>query len=1054
MTFVEHIKKIVGPDNVRDDIRERTVNAVDVGVMPKLVKPFIPAGLPGAVVRPENEEQLAQLVIASREAGVPLVVRAAATSGYGGVLPAKGATVVDLTGWDKVISVDTQTNIVRCQASAIWEEIDVELLKYGLELCLYPSSYPSSTVAGWLAQGGGGFGSYEYGTFKDNVVSARVITPEGEIQELNADQVLSRIADAEGITGIITEVSFRVRPFEQTNVKLASFPTAQALGNAIEDMVAQNLPLWSVTFFNPTSVKLKKKLPSRKSHLYLQEEIDREVSMLKAMPETYLALLAYPASRAGQITEKLEADVLRQGGTFLSDAEAKMEWDDRTNAMRLKRIGPSIIPTEVIVPADQMATVLDEIDEKIKQPFVLEGMVASKPPSDDETRSAQVVLLGYIPHDERSFTFNMAFALALSVMRIANEHGGSCYSTGLYFRDQAENLLGKQKCDTLRAYKHEHDPENVMNPGKVLMLPGEHGGVLGWLMRTAMRLESMIRPIANSATPGHHDIGAERNGVTGEMGLEAITCARCGYCVHTCEQYSGRGWESNSPRGKYTWLREIYSGRQKWDKDAANTVLLCTTCERCDFRCQLQLPVEEDGMSLRPKVVQDQKMGTFPPFEMMAASLQGEGDIWAGRRIHRDAWLPDDLRERLSDKADVMYFAGCTASFVENDIAESTLRLLLDSGIKVTYLAQDENCCGIPMKMAGKWDVFTEMYHRNTAAARARGVKTIVTSCPACALVWKEMYAAEAARLGEPYEFEVKQYSEVIAPAIKNGTIKLKRNSLEGHKVTFHDSCHAGRAQGIYEPPRDMLKAIPNIDYTEMEHNRQNAICCGSVATLVGEVDVAPKLGCARLQEAVDAGADTVITLCPCCQVQLRDSAKKNNINVTIDDLARVVAEAAGYDIPSSSAYTSYAWGWFEKFIYLMKPENMAAFMENLFPAMLNAMSPTMQTMMRSMAKSERGLALVSRMMPKMFPKMAPGIMDKVMPQMIDLILQKFGGMPEDMEHIMPDLLPKTMQALMPSYIPQLVPYVVPRFVDWLRREYAPRAIPAGDAASAKAGIK
>lgn len=266
---------------------------------------------------------------------------------------------------------------------------------------------------------------------------------------------------------------------------------------------------------------------------------------------------------------------------------------------------------------------------------------------------------------------------------------------------------------------------------------------------------------------------------------------------------------------------------------------------------------------LRQEVVKDQGQGTFPPFEMMAASLQGEGDIWAGRQEHRDAWLPDDVRSRLSDKADVLYFAGCTASFVENDIAESTLRLLLDSGIDVCYMGEDESCCGIPMKMAGKWDVFTEMYHRNTAAARARGAKTIVTSCPACALVWKEMYAEEAARLGEPYEFTVKHYSEIIAPAIQNGTIELTRNSLAGHTITFHDSCHAGRAQGIYEPPREMLKAIPGIDYTEMEHNRQDAICCGSVATLVGEVDVAPGMGCNRLQEAVDAGADTVVALLP-----------------------------------------------------------------------------------------------------------------------------------------------------------------------------------------------
>ncbi len=1026
MSFAERIGRIVGPGRIRTDIRECKVNALDIGTMPPLVKPFVPAGTPGAVVRPETEDQLVELVNVSREAEVPLVVRAAATSGYGGVLPRKGATVLDLSGWNDVLSIDHDRQVVRCQAGAIWEEVDALLKKEGFELCLYPSSYPSSTVGGWLAQGGGGFGSYEYGTFKDNVVSARVVTPLGKVVEVSGDDLLSYVADAEGITGVITEVTFKVRPLEDTVVRLASFSSALALRAALAAMMDAGLPLWSVTFFNPTSVALKKKLPSRHAHSYQQEEVEEELAALKALPESYLAVIAFPQSRAAFIRGPLETIVRTQGGTFLSDAQAQQEWEDRTNAMRLKRIGPSIIPTEVIVPLGDLAEVLQEIDEKIDQPFVLEGMVS---------KNGDVVLLGYIPHDERSFAFNPAFALSLSVMAIANAHGGSCYATGLYFRHEAERLLGREKCERLRAYKDAQDPQGFMNPGKVLVLKNERGGMLAWLMKTASRLEPAIRPIANAAKPGKRGMPPKRNGIAGDVDLMAVTCARCGYCVHTCEQYSGRGWESDSPRGKYAWIREVYAGREAWDKKAADTFLLCTTCERCDFRCQLQLPVEPNGMSLREELVKGQSLGTFPPFEMMAASLDDEGDIWAGKQSRREAWLPDDVASRLSDHADVLYFAGCTASYVETDIAESTLRLLLDSGLNVAYAGNEESCCGIPMKMAGKWDLFTEMYHRNVKMARERGVKTVVTSCPACALVWKELYAEEADRLGEPYEFEVKHYSEVIAPAIESGALHLEKDVLDGHKVTFHDSCHAGRAQGIYEPPRDMLKAIPNIDYVEMEHNREEGLCCGSVVTLVGELEVAPVLGCARLEEAIDAGADTVVAICPCCQVQLRDAAEKSGLDIKVDDLARVVANAAGYDIPTSSAYTSYMWSYFERFIVLMKPENMAAFMVPLFPAMLDAMPAGMGSLMRSMAQSDAGLALIGKMMPRLFPKMAPGIMDKVMPEMIAGIENQFQGMPEDMADLMPALLPRTMQSLMPSYMPHLVPYIVPKFLDYLKQE-------------------
>ena len=157
----------------------------------------------------------------------------------------------------------------------------------------------------------------------------------------------------------------------------------------------------------------------------------------------------------------------------------------------------------------------------------------------------------------------------------------------------------------------------------------------------------------------------------------AYACARCGYCVPTCEQYSGRGWESQSPRGKYAYIREVMAGREKWDRKAIDTMLVCTTCEVCNTRCQLQLPIEHNWMEMRGKLINEEKRGTFPPFEMMAASLRGENDIWAGKAENRADWVPEDIsRQDQGRRPDIMYFAGCTASFVETDIAEATVRLL------------------------------------------------------------------------------------------------------------------------------------------------------------------------------------------------------------------------------------------------------------------------------------------------------------------------------------------------------------------------------------------
>jgi Fe-S oxidoreductase len=113
--------------------------------------------------------------------------------------------------------------------------------------------------------------------------------------------------------------------------------------------------------------------------------------------------------------------------------------------------------------------------------------------------------------------------------------------------------------------------------------------------------------------------------------------------------------------------------------------------------------------------------------------------------------------------------------------------------------------------------------------------------------------------------------------------------------VTFHDSCHIGRAGGVYEPPRDLIRAIPNVQLVEMAHSKEDALCCGSVLTRIGEPHpTSEKLGGMRIAEAEATGADALLALCPCCQFQLRVSADEKGSTLPVIDLARLAAEALG----------------------------------------------------------------------------------------------------------------------------------------------------------------
>ena len=513
----------------------------------------------------------------------------------------------------------------------------------------------------------------------------------------------------------------------------------------------------------------------------------------------------------------------------------------------------------------------------------------------------------------------------------------------------------------------------------------------------------------------------DEKGIPGDIISHACTCAQCGYCVVECDQYYGRGWESQSPRGKWFFIKEYLKRNEKLDQEQVNTFLACTTCETCVFKCQLDLPIEPAWLRLRQLLVETQGKMTFPPFEIMAASLLKERNIWATYRDQRDKWLPDDLRGKIKEKADYAYFAGCAASLVEKDIATGTARMLDDAGIEFTYMGDEEACCGIPMLAAGKWKVFETIMRMNVANMKKRDVKTVITSCPACWLVWHTFYPDWAKKLRIDYNFEVKHYSEVLAERLD--VLKPKFKISINKVVSWHDSCHIGRAGGIYEPPRELIKAIPGVEFRDLEHNRERSHCCGSVLSLLADPPVASIIGGIKLNEAVDVGSEMLLAACPCCQVQLRVSAQKNNIPVEVQDLGAVLARSLGYDIPDTTNDALESWAIFEKMIFIMRPENMTDLMVELLPEMMAAMPSYLRTMMKTIKYVPGMGALMKPIMPRMMLLLMPSLMPKVMPDMLEAVGRRI-QMPDYMQEQMPDLMPNMMPQIAPLLTPKMIEYI------------------------------
>jgi Fe-S oxidoreductase/FAD/FMN-containing dehydrogenase len=999
---------------------ERRLYGHDIAVIPSLFKPLIGDTMPDAVVQPESEDELRELVRWAGEKGVPVVPRGKGSSGYGGIIPIRRGIVVDFYRMKDVVSVDVVNETVIVQPGITWEQLDRKLASHGLTLRLYPTSYPSSSVGGWLAQGGAGIGSYAYGWFADNVASARVVFPSGEVKEITGKD-LELVSEAEGTTGLISQVTLQVMKKEDLSLTAVACPDAEKLTHVFQEFIVRNLPLWSVVFINPRMAEMRNLAPVR---MHLGHPAEHKV----ILPLAYIAVLAYRAADRDGIVPAL-AEILPDGqGAILSQEIADEEWENRFKLMIVKRLGPSLVPAEIVVPLENLGKVMDEVERRINQPVVKEGVIIRT----GRDGKPEAVILGFIPSDQRKFSYNFVFGLVLSIIKIAEKHGGRPYSTGLYFVRKAKAILGRDRMTRLKAFQKKVDRKGILNPGKVAR-PNLVSRALG----VVKLFEPLIRPFGNAVvTRVGERFGKPVRKIPADVAWYAYACSQCGYCVDECDQFYGRGWESQSPRGKWSWLREFMEGRVEWDQKMVDTILVCTTCELCNLRCSASLPIESSWMKLRGKLIHEDKRMTFPPFEMMAAALNAEGNIWAGYRKDRTKWFPAELKDKHGPdrKSKNVYFGGCTVSYVENDIGQAAVTLLDAAGVDFTYLGNIENCCGTPMLVAGKWEIFAENMKKNIAAVKAAGAETVISSCPACDMMWRNVYPEWAEKFGIEYGIAARHYSELVSDKIKAGEFAFTH--LVKKRVTWHDSCHIGRVSGVYEPPRDVIKAVPGVDFVEMARHHEEAHCCGSVLTLIKEPLVAHDIGKMRLDEAMEVKADTVLALCPCCEFQLRVSKDKKDVPIEVRDLAAFACQGLGKSFADPSPEVARQWKVFEGMIALMTPQGFSDLMDTMWPEMLRAMPLGMGGMMKGIGKLGPigGLmfGMMKPMFPILFPKLLPGMMPKVMPTMLERVGAMI-PMPDYMREQMPELMPKVMDNLMPHMLPDVVPLVVPKMIAFLR---------------------
>jgi hypothetical protein len=299
-------------------------------------------------------------------------------------------------------------------------------------------------------------------------------------------------------------------------------------------------------------------------------------------------------------------------------------------------------------------------------------------------------------------------------------------------------------------------------------------------------------------------------------------------------------------------------------------------------------------------------------------------------------------------------------------------------------------------------------------------------------------YREWAKKLGLEFNVEVKHISQVTDELVKAG--KLQFDQSDERTLTWHDPCHMGRHLGVYDPPRDVLSAIPGVNLVEMEHSRENARCCGSVLTRVGAPPVSDVIGGQRLDEAKAVGADAMITTCPCCEVQLQVSADNLGSPVLIEDWSDVVARALGFDVTETRNYTRELWGVFAKALEQMTVDGMAKMIDQLMPGMMTIMPDMMQSGLRMMkslpgAVQDTMMGMMDKMIPVLMPKMMGQMLPEMMPDILREMERVIPDMPDSMKQLMPKMMPQIMAKLMPHMLPGVLVRVKPRLMSLMAEE-------------------
>lgn len=314
-------------------------------------------------------------------------------------------------------------------------------------------------------------------------------------------------------------------------------------------------------------------------------------------------------------------------------------------------------------------------------------------------------------------------------------------------------------------------------------------------------------------------------------------------------------------------IARFLSKQDFWSSELWN----CTNCLICQQRCPRGIKIVDFIINSRNEVIEK---GSIPKeLRQMLENIQKfRNPFGALKRPNFDAKIAENRN------FEYLLFVGCSAYDPRvQKVVEKTIELLKASKIDFAILAE-ENCCGNDVRALGEQGLFEMLKNDNIKRFESVGVKKIITISPHCYNAFKNYYGLETYHI-----------TEILLNKVRNAELRFSK-PFEGI-VTYHDSCYLSRYNKLIQEPRELLKAVPGVEFVEMQRNKELSLCCGGGSGGIVR-DFVWKPSVQRIKEAMLTGASYLAVSCPFCLIMLEDSAKVKKAEIKVLDLIEILYDS------------------------------------------------------------------------------------------------------------------------------------------------------------------